>query len=153
MTAAAQWQWIGKDGHKVFSDRSPPGDILDKDIIKRPNGSFKSANQSVIEVPQGRASAPALKASAPRLSGKDAELEGKKKKAEDEEALKRKAEEDKAVKAKVDNCDRAKTSLATLQSGVRIASVNANGEREIMDDTKRDAESKRAQDLIDSSCK
>ena len=153
MTASAQWLWIGKDGHKVFSDRSPPGDVLDKDIIKRPNGTLRPANQPVIEVPQGRASAPVLKASAPRLSGKDAELEARKKKAEDEEASKRKAEEEKAAKTKADNCDRAKTSLATLQSGVRIASVNANGEREIMDDDKRDAESKRAQSLIDSSCK
>ena len=154
MTASAQWQWIGKDGHKVFSDRSPPGEILDKDIIKRPGGSIRPSTQPmVLESPQGRASAPALKASAPKLSGKDAELESKKKKAEDEEASKKKAEEEKTAKTKAENCDRAKTSLATLQSGVRMASVNANGEREIMDDAKRDSESKRAQGLIDSSCK
>lgn len=152
ITASAQWLWIGKDGHKVFSDRSPPGEILDKDILKRPGGSIRST-QPVISSPQASASAPALKASAPKLSGKDAELEARKKKAEDEEASKKKAEEDKTAKAKVENCDRARTSLATLQSGVRIASVNSNGEREIMDDAKRDAESKRSQELIDSSCK
>ena len=24
LVAAAQWQWLDKDGHKVFSDRAPP---------------------------------------------------------------------------------------------------------------------------------
>ena len=153
ITASAQWLWIGKDGHKVFSDRSPPGEIQDKDIIRRPGGGTRSSIQPAIDSPQAQASAPSLKASAPKLSGKDAELEAKKKKAEDEETSKKKAEEDKLAKTKADNCERAKTSLATLQSGVRIASVNANGEREIMDDAKRDAESRRSQGLIDSSCK
>lgn len=153
MTASAQWQWIGKDGHKVFSDRSPPSDIQDKDIIRRPGVSQKQASQPVVEAPLGRASAPALKASAPKLSGKDSELELKKKKAEEEEALKKKAADDKVAKANADNCGRAKASLATLQGGGRIATVNASGEREMMDDNTREAESKRAQGLIDSSCK
>jgi hypothetical protein len=32
----AQWQWIDKDGRKVYSDRSPPSDIQEKNILKRP---------------------------------------------------------------------------------------------------------------------
>ncbi|HZY15413.1 MAG TPA: DUF4124 domain-containing protein, partial [Ramlibacter sp.] len=27
LAAAAQWQWLDKDGRKVFSDRAPPPDI------------------------------------------------------------------------------------------------------------------------------
>ncbi len=97
--------------------------------------------------------AAAPKASAPKLSGKDAELEAKKKKADDEEAAKKKAEEEKVSKTKAENCERAKTGLATLQSGVRMASVNAKGEREIFDDAKRASETKRVQEVIDDSCK
>ena len=147
-SAFAQWQWMDKDGRKVFSDRSPPAEIAEKDILKKPAGVTRAATATTVA-----ASAPAIKASAPKLSGKDAELEAKKKKAEDEEAAKKKTEEDKTAKAKAENCERAKTGMATLQSGVRIASVNAKGEREIYDDTKRAAEVKRAQDVIDSSCK
>ena len=38
--AAAQWQWIDKDGRKVFSDRPPPADIQEKNILKQPGGSL-----------------------------------------------------------------------------------------------------------------
>lgn len=153
ITASAQWQWIGKDGHKVFSDRSPPGDIQEKDIIKRPGIGLRPAIQPGLDAPLGRASAPLGKASAPKLSGKDSELELKKKKAEDDEALKKKAADDKVAKTNAENCERAKASLATLQGGGRLVTVNASGEREVMDDNMREAESKRAQGLIDSNCK
>lgn len=156
VTAHAQWQWIEKDGRKTFSDRPPPAEIQDKDILKRPQGASRlspalpaAETASVAAVKP----APALKASAPKLSGKDAELEAKKKKAEDDEAAKKKADEEKLAKAKAENCERAKSGLATLQSGVRMASVNAKGEREVYDDAKRQSETKRTQEIIDSSCK
>lgn len=155
--AFAQWQWVDKDGRKVFSDRSPPVEIQEKNILKRPAGASRVA-AAVAVTPEATvlgaaASAPAPKASAPKLTGKDTELEAKKKKAEDEDAAKKKAEAEKVAKTNADNCDRAKSGLATLQSGVRMSSVNAKGEREIYDDAKRASESKRAQDVIDSSCK
>ena len=161
-TASAQWQWMDKDGRKVFSDRSPPAEIQEKDILKRPPGASRAAAAAVaaalstdaaVAKPASAASSPASKASAPKLSGKDAELEAKKKKADEEEAAKKKAEEEKVAKTKADNCERAKTGLATLQSGVRMSSVNAKGEREIFDDAKRASEVKRAQETIDASCK
>ena len=92
-SAMAQWQWIDKDGRKVFSDRLPPVEIQDKDILKRPGVSVRptavaaadlSAPTSTSVKPLGAASAPAAKASIPKLSGKDAELEANKKKAEEE---------------------------------------------------------------------
>ena len=160
--ALAQWQWIDKDGRKVFSDRSPPSDVPDKNIVKRPPGSTKPApapEQAIDSAagtaakPAGAATAALSRASAPKLTGKDAELEAKKKKTDDEDAAKKKADEDKVAKSKADNCDRAKASLATLQSGVRLSSVNGKGEREIYDDAKRASETKRTQDVIDTSCK
>ena len=159
-TAFAQWQWVEKDGRKIFSDRPPPSDIQEKDILKRPSGAMRAAAAPALTAdtaslarPVTAVSPPALKASAPKLSGKDAELEAKKKKADEEEAAKKKVEDDKLAKSKADNCERAKTGLATLQSGVRMSSVNARGEREIFDDAKRASETKRAQEVIDSSCK
>ncbi len=155
VSAFAQWQWVEKDGRKVFSDRSPPADVQDKDILKRPAGASRAAPATEVTVTAASkpASAPTLKASAPKLSGKDAELEANKKKAEDDEVAKKRVDEEKLAKTKADNCERAKSGLTTLQSGVRMASVNAKGEREIYDDAKRQTESKRAQDIIDSNCK
>ena len=159
-TALAQWQWVEKDGRKIFSDRPPPAEIQEKDILKRPSSATRAAAQAKLIAetaspakPAAAASAPGLKASAPKLSGKDVELEAKKKKADEEEVAKKKAEDDKVAKTKADNCERAKTGLATLQSGVRMSSVNAKGEREIFDDAKRASETKRAQEVIDATCK
>ena len=156
--AHAQWQWIEKDGRKMFSDRPPPADIQDKNILKRPQGASRlsptlPAAETASVAAVKPASAPASKASTPKLSGKDAELEAKKKKSEDDEAAKNKADEEKLAKAKAENCERAKSGLATLQSGVRMASINAKGEREVYDDAKRQSETKRTQEIIDSSCK
>lgn len=158
VSAFAQWTWIDKDGRKVFSDRSPPVDIQEKDILKRPAGSVRPAPQAEAAATEGVAVKPAAavasaaKANTPKLTGKDAELEAKKKKAEDEEAAKRKVEADRIAAAKAENCTRAKTALATLQSGVRMSSVNANGEREAFDDAKRASETARTQGVIDANC-
>lgn len=152
LPAIAQWQWVDKDGRKVFSDQSPPSDVKDKDILKRPAG--RTAPAALVSTEPTPTAAPrASAASAPKLTAKDTELETKKKQAEKEEALQKKAEDDKQAKAKQDNCDRAKLALTTLQSGVRMAITNAAGEREVMDDAKRADETKRVKDAADTNCK
>lgn len=156
-TALAQWQWTEKDGRKVFSDRPPPSEVADKDISRRPSDSLKTSAQSttgaVATKPAMAASASATKAASPKLSGKDAELEAKKKQSDEQEAAKKKSEEEAAAKVRADNCERAKAAMATLQSGARMATVNASGEREIFDDAKRAAETRRTQEVVASNCK
>lgn len=147
MGASAQWQWIDKDGRKVFSDRAPPGEIQEKNILKRPGGRTPAVAASA-EVP-----APQLAASAPKLSGVDKDLEEKKKKTEEAELVKRKAEEEKVLKAKIENCARAKQAKANFDSGVRIARTNEKGEREVMDDAARASEVKRIHSVIEADCK
>ena len=153
LNAAAQWQWIDKDGRKVFSDRPPTSDIQEKDILKQPG----RARVSLSPVETAEAATPAAakaKASAPRLlSGKDTELESKKKKLEEEEAAKRKAEEEELAQNKAENCERIKRSLLTVQSGSRLSTTNAKGEREIMDETARATEIKRLQTMAEKDCK
>ena len=155
-TAFAQWQWIDKDGRKVFSDRAPPSDILDKDILKRPTVRAQ-ATATVAPEATGTnttaTSAQAAAASAPKISGVDKELEAKKKQAADLELAKRRVEEERITKAKIENCARAKQAKVTLDSGVRMAQINKAGEREVMDDAGRAAEVKRIQGIIDTDCK
>ena len=159
VTALAQWQWIDKDGRKVYSDRSPPADIPAKNILKAPRGAKvvaePVANDAPAAAPGAAASAPAAKSdpNAPKLTGKDAQLEAKKKQAEDEAAAKKLADEEKVTKAKAENCERAKKTLANLQSGQRISSTNAKGERDYMDDSAKAAEIKRIQGIVSSDCK
>lgn len=160
VAAQAQWQWIDKDGRKVFSDRPPTSDVLEKNILKRPGGqraaAVAAAPDAAAGTPQGAASSAAGGSAAPgnvpKLSSVDKELEEKKKKTADAEAAKRKADEERVAKAKADNCARARQAKATIDSGVRIARTNDKGEREVMEDAARAAEAKRVQGVITSDC-
>ena len=151
--AYAQWQWIDKDGHKVFSDRAPSTDVPDKNILKRP-GSRASQPAAPVGAEPGEpaaASLPLPTASKP-VGGLDKELEAKKKQAQDAEAAKRKAAEEEVTKAKIENCARAKQAKTTFESGIRVARTNAAGEREVMDDAARAAELKRIQGIMAKDC-
>lgn len=152
--ACAQWQWIDKDGRKVFSDRSPPTDIPARNILKQP-GDKAPAPSAEAEAP-GSATAAVAKAlpvaSAPKISGKDKALEEKKKKAEQEEEARKKAEEEKVARAKAENCDRAKRALQSYNSGQRIRVPNAKGEMEFITDEQRAVETKRLEGIT-AGCK
>lgn len=164
LSAAAQYQWIGKDGRKVFSDRPPPADVQEKDILKQPGGRrvalpvipaepVDAAASGDPATPAVAAAKPKADPNAPKISGKDAELEAKKKKLEEEAAAKKKADDDRVAQARAENCGRAKKAVAQMESGVRVAATNARGEREIMDDNARAVELKRAQSVVDRDCK
>lgn len=166
-TAHAQWGWTDKDGRRIFSDQAPSSEVPDKNIFKRPAGSRVAAPVKAPETPDaagtGAAGAAANAAAtaagtagakpALKVSGKDPELEKKKKEAEAAETAKKKAEADKITSQKAENCELAKRSKSNLGSGVRIATTNAKGEREIMSDTDRAVEIKRMDEMIASSCK
>jgi hypothetical protein len=160
LSASAQWQWIDKNGKKVFSDQAPPPDVPEKNILRRsgtppprPATGTNAGRSSGRGRRSCRGAQGARKRCSAKPSGVDKELEEKTKKAEAEEKAKRAAEEAKVAKAKADNCARAREGKSTLDSGIRIAKVNAKGEREIMDDSARAAEQKRLQSVIDSDCK
>lgn len=148
--ATAQWQWIDGTGSRVFSDTPPPAGTLDKNILKRPGGARPTATPSA--PPSGTPSTANTAGAAAKPSGKDSELETRKKQADEAEQAKKKAELEKFTKARAENCERAKRAKATLDSGIRIATTNAKGEREIMDDKGRAGETQRLNDLIRSDC-
>lgn len=157
-SAMAQWLWIDSAGNKVFSDTAPPPGTPEKNILRKPgNRTEPRTSELPVAAPSEAATggAPASVA-APKVTGKDEQLEAKKKQAEkqaDEAAqAKKKAELERFTKARAENCERAKRAKATYDSGVRVATTNAKGEREILDDKARAAETKRAEELIRSEC-
>lgn len=148
LSASAQWQWLDKDGRKVFSDRPPPADVPDRSILKRP-GSRGPA----LPAPAASA-APAAPVAAPApQTGVDKGLEEKRKQAEAAEAAKRKEEEDRNARIRAENCSRAQQAKAGVDSGARIARVNEKGEREFLDESGLAAESQRLQTIINENCR
>ncbi len=148
LSASAQWQWLDKDGRKVFSDRPPPVDVLPSKILKQPNGGLARSAPPA----DSSAKPPAQSASAPAAAGKDPALEKKKAEAEAAEAQKKKAEADRLAQARAENCARARQAKTTLNSGQLLAHTNAKGERGFMDDATRVTENQRLDSVIASDC-
>lgn len=142
LPAGAQWQWTDASGRKVFSDTAPPTHIPDSAIQHRPGEPRKASTVS-----------PEQPTSNPIADKKSAELAAKKKQAEEAEKVKQKAEEQKAARAKTENCQRAQRGLASLNTESRVTTVNAKGERVIMDETLRNAEKARLQQVMQQSCR
>lgn len=136
-SAAAQWQWIDKDGHKVYSDRAPPSDIPEKNIVRQPSGS-KTASASSVS-PANAGLPPTLAASAPELAASS-----------DKKA---RGASDDAAKQKLQDCERARNSLSVMKSGIRLRVPNAKGDVEYMSDGERASETQRLQTFVDGNCK
>lgn len=153
LSVLAQWQWIDKDGRKIFSDRGPGSDVPEKNILKRPAGIKPAGSPASTETPTSAVPAPEAVPALPKDASVDKSLDAKKKQAEAAEAAKRKAEEERISKAKADNCKLARQAKSTFDSGARISRTNASGEREFLDDAARAAEGQRIQGVIDADCK
>lgn len=155
-------------GRKVFSDRPPPAHISPKQILKQPHGTPITPEKALYATPESAepaaavpASAPtpaaAPKAEAPALSKEEAEraahdkaLEEAQRKAEEAERKKQEAQQ---AKARQENCQRARAAQTSLQSGALMGYVNEKGERGIMTEERRQADLKRAQQVIKDNCK
>ena len=160
--AQAQWAWRDANGRINASDRPPPRNIPDKDIITRP--SADTARRAVPPPVTAAAATAAASASLPGVvpgaaAGSvpkgplDRELEARKRAADLEQAAKAKAEEERLAAQRADNCRRARSQLAALESGQRIARANDKGEREVLDDRGRAEETRLARDAIASECR
>jgi uncharacterized protein DUF4124 len=150
--AQTLWKWRDAAGQLHISDTAPPVGTPSKNIISAPPGG--------VVVPSALTAAPPASAArsdaGAAASGAETALDKKKKAADkeraDKEATDRAALEAKNNAIRADNCSRARSALTGIQSGQRIARVNANGEREFLDDAARADELKRTQDAIASNC-
>jgi hypothetical protein len=135
------WKWRDASGQLHLSDTAPPADTPDHNILQRPNGRPEAA------------AAPVQVAAA---SGVDSELQKKKAaavKAKTDQAAADKATlEQKNAVIKADNCQRAQVQAQALQSGARVARLDANGERSYLNDQQRAAELQRTQDIVTQNC-
>ena len=147
--AQSLWKWRDASGQMHISDTAPPVGTPAKNIISGPPGGVAPPPSL------SAASAASPPASAPASAAASA-LDKKKKAADQEKADKQNAEraaaEAQNAAIRKENCSRAQSSLAGLQSGQRIGRVNDKGEREILDDAARASETKRAQEMVTANC-
>jgi hypothetical protein len=150
---SSQWKWRDAQGQIQYSDRPPPLTVPAKDILQKP----ATVNRPV--PPAAAASAAPAAAAASGASGAstvrttDPELAARRRAAEAIEAAERKAAEDKLARERQESCVRARDYLRTLEAGMAIARVNAQGERIALGEAERRAEVSRAREVMASDCR
>jgi hypothetical protein len=143
LPAHAQWKWRDANGRVTVSDLPPPRDVPPQNILQRPDATVLRP-----------AAAPASAASAPAPApAVDRELQARREATVREQAAREKADAARLNEQRAENCRNARAHLSALDSGQRIARFNQKGEREILDDAQRAAESRRARDVITSDCR
>jgi len=149
--AAPDWLWLDGAGRKVYSDTPPPPTIPDKNILQRPG---RTAYLPPADTPPPASAAPAKPVQpAAKAATEDPSKVRAKRDADTADAAKRQADEERDAATRADTCTRTRNNLATLNTGMRLATVNARGEQEVMDDTTRAAEAQRLQQVMQENCR
>ncbi len=149
--AQAQWKWRDKDGRITVSDRPPPRDVPERDILGKPTVETRRVVSAQASASAASGAEGVVPVAPP--SAMEREVQSRKKAAEQEQAAKAKAEEEKLASQRADNCRAARGHLAALESGQRIARTNEKGEREVLDDKGRADEMRRAREVVASDCR
>lgn len=160
LPAHAQYQWIDGSGRRVFSDQPPPPGTPQKNILKQPAARPAAPAPAADKAESSAADSTAAPAAAPQAStpqaaaptAQDKALQEKLKKAEAEEAAKKKAEADRLAAQKAENCKRAISAKALLDSGQRIMQSDGKGGRSFMSPEQRAAETKRIEEVMRNDC-
>ncbi len=151
--AHAQYKWRDAQGHITMSDRPPPSSVPARDVLERPAPQDVNARAQAVGAAQNESSKPNAAVAKAETRSKESAPSAVPSKAEVEAGNQRKEMEEKNASAARDNCARARRSIATFDSGMRVATVNAAGEREVMEDKQRAAEVARLQEIANSNCK
>jgi hypothetical protein len=146
LLAHAQYSWLDDKGMRVFSDRPPPPGTPPQRILKTPHGLEPRA--ALAEAAPAPANGAPAKASAPTLADKDAEF--RKRSLQREADEKKTAQEASNKAAKDENCGYARDTADTVNSGMRMTRVGANGEKVYLSDEERAQRLERAQKVLKS---
>lgn len=158
--ASTIWKWRDANGRVTVSDQPPPRDIPERDILERPAPrsaltveSAASGRQSASARRDGARAAPAAASAAASRVDPELEVRRKAEQAKALESAKAAAPADpQALARKRENCARARAQLASLETGQRMARLNAKGERVILEDAERAKEANRAREIIAADC-
>lgn len=133
--AAQQFKWVDKDGRTQYGDTPPPG-VKATRIKPPPAGS----------APAAAASKDGKKPLSPEAAFR--------KRQEDKAAEDKKAAQSAADEAqRRENCEAAQAQVRSIQSGQRMSTTNAQGERVFLDDSQIAAQLARAQQGVADNCK
>ena len=134
--SAQTYKWVDKDGKVRYGDVPPPG-----------------VNATRLKAPSGPAPAPEPSAKGEKDKPLSPEAAFQKRQKEQQDQEQKAAKERGEAEAKRLNCEQAQAHLRSIQSGQRIATTNAAGERVFLEDDQIAKERERAQRSVNDWCK
>jgi len=137
------YKWVDTDGTVHYSDQPAPGTIKEEQTL-----GIKSGTSGT--------DAPGTEKAAPKSAGpktyKEEDSEFRKRQVEAEEKAKKEQKALAEAKDAQQNCERARSSLQSLQTGQRVTVYNDKGDRAYLDDNARAQEIANTQKAVDFWC-
>jgi hypothetical protein len=154
--ACAQFKWRDADGRITYSDQPPPPSVPDAAILKAPQSALQRPGPAVSAAPRSEG-APGPPGTNPErvstLTAADREFEFRKRRIERAEAEKKAAESQARAQRAATACEESRVEVRTLESGMRVASVDSRGERVVADDSDRARRLESARRAVQEFCK
>lgn len=142
--AAQAYRWVDKDGKVRYGDTPPPG------VQARQLQLPKSGGASVAPAAPDAAAKAAKKGP---LTPAEQEKDYRKRQADAQKAAAKAEQEQKDAQTRIDNCNRAQAALRTLQTGQRVVTTDARGERYYLNDEEIARQTAVAQQQVSDWCK
>lgn len=146
----APYLWLDAKGLKVYSDRPPPPSTPLKNVLRTPRGADSAAVQSTEQ--DGAAAVPALDTDAAKPKAAPSMAERNvaylKRVKDQAERAQKDADAQQVKLAQEENCAHARAAGQAIDSGVRIATQEKNGERGFMSDAQRAAERQKVDKVL-----
>lgn len=150
--AQAQWEWKDASGGRHLSDQPPPPSVPASRILKAPRGQMPDLRRELAQQPAAQAE-PATAASKAPPSAAQRNADFERRRAEAAQEAQKAALEARNKAAEAAACDSARANLRVLESGIRIATADRNGEQTFLDDTQKAEQMRRNRDTLATRCK
>lgn len=134
--AAQTYKWVDQDGKVRYGDTPPPG--VKATPLRPPPGPISSPSPASQDGKKDKPLTP--------------EAAFQKRQMERSEAEQKAAKEKDDAERKRANCESAQSRLRLLQSGARVATVDAQGERVFISDEERARDLERTQKAVNEAC-
>ena len=146
--AAAQWAWKDDGGHTVFSDQPPPSGIPRARIIRSPSGATPVSTPAAADTPPASSGDGAGPNDTKPKSLAEQNMEFNKRLKDNAEAAKKAQDAQTTKDANAQRCSDARAAQAAIQTGQRVTTVDAAGNKTYLDDSQIAEQKQRLQGAL-----
>ncbi len=144
--AQAQWVWLNDKGGKELSDRPPPASVPLNRILKAPRGLMPDLRKELAEQPADETQKAPATRQKPTLAERNDDFARRRQ--ENAEQTQKAAIEARNKAERAAGCADARANQRMLESGIRVTTADANGERVFLSEAQKAEQLKRTQQTL-----